>query len=261
MTLRAVRAGRGTTVVLLHGYGESLMSWRGLFDRLAAHADVIALDLPGFGLSEKPPSGYGTVPLANTVLAAATALGADSFVLVGHSLGGAVAAAASLQAPGRVSGLVLIDPAGVAAPPLLPDTATPGGDAARLTIAEYEAQRTRFAAVHDPAWLAEDPADSTYLPASDAAYRHSLIAVLQEFDFAFLTDERARRIRLPTLIVWGAYDAVFPVTHGRWLLDRLPASRLVILERAWHRPHVERPAETADTVVAFLRALGMGSSP
>lgn len=254
LSLRSVRSGSGTPVILLHGFGESLLTWRGLFDLLAAHADVIALDLPGFGLSTKPPTGYGVEQLANTVLAASSAMGVDSFVLVGHSLGGAVAAAVALEAPGRVIALVLVDPAGVGTPEMLPDSGSLGMSAARAAVAEYEAQRTRFAMAHDPGWLAEDSADLAYLPAQDPRYRAALTAVLREFDFGFLTADRAARLSVPTLIIWGAFDAVLPLAHGRWLAERVPGARLVVIDRAWHRPQVERPAETADTVLAFLNA-------
>ncbi len=262
LTLRAVRSGRGPSVVLLHGYGESLIAWRGLFDRVATHADVTAFDLPGFGLSSKPESGYATEQMADAVLRATLTLGIERFVLVGHSLGGAVAVAAALAAPERVAGLVLLDPAGVAAPALLPDT-TPStaGSGVRTAIAEYEAQRTRFSAVHDPAWLSESDSELAYLPAVDPTYRGALTAVLREFDFAFITADRAQRLMQPTIVFWGALDAVVPRTQGEWLREQLPHARLVVFSRAWHRPHMERPAETADSILAFLRGLPTVDSP
>jgi pimeloyl-ACP methyl ester carboxylesterase len=241
--------------VLLHGYGESLVAWRGLFDRLAAHADVTAFDLPGFGLSSKPRNGYGTEQMAGSVLSAASALGLDSFVLIGHSLGGAVAVAAALAEPRRVRALVLIAPAGQASPPLLPDSTGAVSATSRALIAEYEAQRTRFTPVHDPAWLEEPQADAGYLPASDPAYRASLAAVLREFDFAYLTPARIAALHRPVLLIWGVHDRVVPLAQGESLAARIPASRLLAFSRTWHRPHVERPAETADSILSFVRAL------
>ncbi len=261
LSLRAVRAGRGPSVILLHGYGESLMAWRGLFDRLAAHADVVALDLPGFGLSAKSRNGYGTDLLGASVLAAASNLGIDSFVIVGHSLGGAVAVAAARAAPQRVRALVLVAPAGAATPSLLPARDGAVSATARAVIAEYETQRTRFTSVHDPAWLAEPAADSAYLPAGDPAYRASLSAVLREFDFAYLTSERAGEVRQPILLVWGEFDRVLPLEQGESLATYFPSARLMVLPRTWHRPHVERPAETADSILAFVSSLGLHRSP
>lgn len=256
-----MRSGRGPSVILVHGYGESLVAWRGLFDRLAAHADVVALDLPGFGLADKPPAGYTTEALGTAVLAAATAMRIDSFVIVGHSLGGAVAVAAALAAPSRIRALVLIDPAGVSSPAMLPDSVGAVAASARAAIAEYEAQRSRFTSVHDPAWLGEDSVAAAYLPADDPAYRAALEAVLREFDFAYLVPERLRQLVRPTLILWGAYDRVVPVAQGTLLQRELPAARLVVFARTWHRPHVERPVETADSVLSLLRTLEESSHP
>lgn len=252
LTLRYVRAGAGPTVVLIHGYGESLVAWRAVFENLSPHADVIALDLPGFGLSSKQPGGYANDSLAATVAAALTALGVRQAVLVGHSLGGAVAVATALTAPSLVRALVLVDPAVVGAPMGLPDSLTGGG--MRTAIAEYEAQRTRFNAPHDAQWLAESDSALDYLPAADSAYRVSAGAVLAQFDFAYLTPERARRLVQPALILWGEYDPVLPIAAGRALAASLPNARFQVIGRSWHRPQVERPAETARFIIDFLRA-------
>lgn len=265
LRLRYVRAGRGPAVVLLHGYGESLIAWRGVFDQLSAGADVIALDLPGSGLSEKPAAGYQTDSLAAAVLAALATLGVRRAVLVGHSMGGAVAAAAALAAPERVAALVLVDPAVMSAP-LVPDTGRVDAtrDAARSAIAEYEAMRTHFGSPHDPAWLAESDSALAYLPAQDSAYRTALTAVLREFDFGYVTPERARQLRQPVLVLWGEYDTVVPIADGRRLAELLPNARFEMIARSWHRPHVERPGETAAAILGFLRAFpasGARSAP
>ncbi len=254
LRLRAVRAGSGPAVLLLHGFGESLISWRGLFDSVARAADVIALDLPGFGLSSKPPTGYATDSLALAVLMALDALGIERAVLVGHSLGGAVAAAAALLRPNRVAGLVLVDPAVVLTPWIVPtqgrqDAAVEG---LRAAIAEYEALRPRFTPPHDRDWLEEDDSAAAYAPSDDPAYRIALQSVLREFDFSFLGGPRADSVRAPTLIVWGEFDQLIPVTVGERLAAAIPRARFEVVGRAWHRPHVERPNAVAGLIVRFL---------
>lgn len=257
VNLRAVRAGHGPSVLLLHGYGESLVSWRAIFDRLAQTADVVALDLRGFGLSSKPDSGYDTETLARDVLEALSQLQMDRAVLVGHSLGGAVASAAALLAPDRVRALVLIAPAVVSAPGVVPDQSSReiAVEQVRAAIAHYEALRTRFTPPHDPAWLAEPPSALTYVPGDDPAYRASLAAVLREFDFAYLTPERRQQLRIPVLLIWGAYDPLFPISGGRMLEAALPRAKLVEVARAWHRPHIERPDTVATVIAQFVRSL------
>ena len=260
LRLRYVRAGRGPTVVLVHGFGESLLAWRSVFDRLAEDHDVIALDLPGFGLSSKPATGYATDSLAQDLLGALDALRVRRAVLVGHSMGGAVVAAAALADTARVQAVVLLDAALVGAPAPVTDARRgfTSGAGAGAAIAEYEALRTRFAAPHDPGWLAEPDSARRYTPAGDDSYRTAVQAVLREFDFDYLTDERASRWRTHTLVLWGQYDEVFTVARGRRLADRLAGSRFEIVPRTWHRPHEERPEETGAALERFLQGLQVG---
>ena len=256
LRLRFVRAGTGTPVVLLHGYGESLLSWEGVFDRLARGADVIAVDLPGFGLSSKPASGYTADSMATVVLAFLDRLDLRRVVLVGHSLGGVVATAVAVRDPLRVLALALVDPA-LVTPWALAETSDSSrtGASVRRVIAEYEMLRGRFGGVHDGNWMAEDSGAASYQPASDPAYANALAAVLREFNFAFLTQAGARRLTMPVKLIWGALDPVIPVQTGRVLAERLPDATLVVLPRTWHRPQTERPAEVARIIAGFVRAI------
>lgn len=261
--LRGVRAGRGPAVVLLHGYGESLIAWRGVFDRLAASFDVTAFDLRGFGLSGKPYSGYTTETMARDALAVLDDLGVGRAVLVGHSLGGTVAAAAALIAPQRVRALVLLAPA--IAPPhgVLAETGEPDGPALwmRNAVARYEALRTRFSPPHEPAWLAESPSAVRYIPGDDPEYLRALSAVLREFNFGYVDSTRRRQLEMPVLLVWGRFDPLFPVRIGRRLVSELPSGRLVEIPRSWHRPHVERPDTIATVIAQFVASLPLDPVP
>ncbi len=254
LRLRYVRSGHGETVVLLHGYGESLLAWRAVFDELARRHDVVALDLPGFGLSSKPDSGYETDSLAQLVGAFMQALDIRTADVVGHSMGGAIAAALAANGPDRVAKLVLLDAAVVGAPAAIPDRelSSSAAGATRSAVAAYEAIRTRFNAPHDPAWLAESDSSLAYVPADDPAYRDALSAVLRQFDFGYLTPDRARRISAPTLVLWGEYDQVFGVEQGRAVASRIPGARFEVIARCWHRPHEEQPGATADAIIRFL---------
>jgi lipase len=101
--------GRGETLVALHGLTASYMSFTGVADRLAGRRAVFALDLRGRGDSDKPAGPYGMVQHARDVATAMRAMGLGPSVIVGHSMGGFVAAALAAQEPELVSGLVLID--------------------------------------------------------------------------------------------------------------------------------------------------------
>jgi pimeloyl-ACP methyl ester carboxylesterase len=256
LRVRFVRAGAGTPVVLLHGYGESLLAWQMVFDPLAREADVIAMDLPGFGLSSKPSSGYTADSMALVVTALLDRLGLRRVILVGHSLGGVVATALAVRDPSRVLAMALIDPA-LVTPWALAETSDSSrtGASLRQVIASYEQVRGTFGGAHDGNWMAEDGAAAAYQPSGDPAYASALSAVLQGFDFAYLTRDRARRLTMPISLIWGALDPVIPVETGRVLALTLPNATLVVLPRTWHRPQAERPSEVARILVDFVKTV------
>src|SRR6266571_1209063 len=112
--LRYVESGNGPSVVLIHGFGGSIYGWRRTIEPLAAAGfHVVAFDAKGFGFSDKPAHGYSNGDYARLVLALVDSLHLPDPVLVGHSMGGAIAAEAALRAPDRIRGLVLVDAAGL----------------------------------------------------------------------------------------------------------------------------------------------------
>jgi pimeloyl-ACP methyl ester carboxylesterase len=91
VSVRAVEAGTGPpTIVLLHGFGEHLLTWRGILDPLAVDARVVALDLPGFGGSDKPAGPWSVEAMTDRVIAFLAAWTEPPVTLVGHSMGGQI---------------------------------------------------------------------------------------------------------------------------------------------------------------------------
>lgn len=131
--------GRGGTVVALHGLTASYLSFAGVAERLAGRRAVFALDLRGRGDSDKPPGPYGMAQHARDVAAAMRAMGLGPSVILGHSMGGFVAAALAAQEPELVTGLVLID--GGYAPAIAAGTPQQGLDAA-LALRITQLQQT-----------------------------------------------------------------------------------------------------------------------
>ena len=109
--LRYVRAGSGPAVVLVHGFGSSLYTWKDVIPALAVGHDVVALDLPGFGASDQP-ADLSFEDLPRAVLGLMDRLGIGKAALVGNSMGGATVAIVAAEKPDRVDALVLIDAAG-----------------------------------------------------------------------------------------------------------------------------------------------------
>jgi len=256
MRWRALRGGRGdTTVVLLHGYGEHLLTWRGIFDPVARRYRVLAVDLPGFGISDKPKGPYTLAAQTERVRALLDRWTEGPLVLVGHSMGGAIATATALDLPQRVVGVVLIAPAGLA--PGLGRIQDHMGERGRAAVGWWESLRAFITPVHDPTWLSEPPGMADYDPLQDPEYRASAARVLAEFDFAALGD-RFGELRQPVLVLWGRNDPVIPFETGEHLARLLPCNRFAPLP-ALHRPQAERPDTVASLVLAFLARPGCKS--
>ena len=250
--VRAVVAGKGEpTLVLIHGFGDHLMTWRAIFDRLAVHHRVIAFDLPGFGVSEKPDAKYTLEAMTDRVRSLVSNI-EGPLVLVGHSMGGEIALNTALALPDRVAALVLIAPAGF-------DVGLAGIADSITTrraaiIAIWEAARSSILPVHDPEWLGEPRSRRDYDPSFDPAYRASTSAILEQFDFEGI-GRRAAGFKGPVFLIWGSADPVVPIRVADSVLKVLPCAHLEVLEHAFHRPQVERPDTVAALIVRFLDGL------
>jgi pimeloyl-ACP methyl ester carboxylesterase len=147
LQLRVLRAGKGdTTLLLLHGYGESLLTWRLIIDPLARHYRVVALDLPGFGLSDKPDTIYNVAAYLSWLEDFADRQINGPIVAVGHSMGGQLAAQLALARPARIVAAVLVDPAGAGINPVLTDSA----GAASTSAQWFAAAMAYVLPMHDP---------------------------------------------------------------------------------------------------------------
>ena len=246
--VRTVRAGKGEpTLLLLHGYGESLTTWRAVFDRLAAHSRVIAIDLPGFGGSAKPDTSYSLATFTARLSSFIDRWTTGPVTVVGHSMGGELAAALALARPDRIKVVVLIAPAGYRIGLSgIADTMYP---AKARRVGHYLAYRSFITPIHDPGWLAEPDSAADYDQTGDTAYAKSAARVLEDFDFRALKD-RFSELTQPTLLLWGGNDPVVPFAVGDTLSRLIPCVRFVAFPTAFHRPH----AETPDTVLAVIRA-------
>lgn len=255
VSVRAVRAGTGdTTLLFLHGYMESLLAWRPFVDHFARGYRVVALDIPGSGESDKPAGPY--------TLAAQEARLSDFLdrwttgpvVVVGHSMGGELAADLAIARPDRVVAAVLVAPAGWGLADRL-DSLRPGTIAAIGWAAAVAG--TTILPVHAPRWLAEPADRARYDPLTDPAYREAAAAVMREFDFAALADS-GPRLRQPVLLIWGREDPTIPFPVGERVARALPCVDFIPLDRTLHRPHESDPDTVISLMTRFLRRPACG---
>ncbi len=244
-------------LLLLHGFANSLQSFRALGPALAGDAHVVAVDMPGFGLSAKPaPHDYSNEAQAAAVLDFARRIELGPYVVVGHSLGGAVAQHVALQSP-DVTGLVLLNPGilstGVGAVGKLGVFPMPRVFARMFGNREFRAMLLRKSYV-DPSVVTEQVVDDLMLGARAEGYLAGMSSMMGQYAEGREVPLLAR-LRVPTLIVWGVQDRNKPPGESRKLQSMIAGSRLVEVVQAGHYVHEEAPAEVAAAIRADLARL------
>jgi len=253
----------GRPLLLVHGGSLSLFSWELWVQCLQSSMHIITVDLPGHGLTGTTADGdYGPAALQAFVEAFTRALGLDErFVLVGHSMGGHVAWRFALEHPERLAGLVLIAPGGVAA------LGGPQGQSARLVRRPGGAMLLRAllsrgrmasalrAVVFDPSVITPAMTDRQWDLNCRPGTFDATIARLRNASFDPVMVQRLKEISLPTLILWGRDDIVFPVSQAGQFTGAIPSARLVVYEDCGHLPMQECPVRSAEELVAFTSAL------
>ncbi len=255
--LRLIDSGNGTPVVFIHGFGASIYGWRyQLPPAVTAGYRVVAFDNRGFGFSDKPAHGYTNAAYAHLVVSLLDSLGIASAVLVGHSMGGAIAAEVALTYPDRVRGLVLIDAAGygVRWPGVLKLARWPQvGAVVTRFRARWITGRILRSTFADPSKVTEADVDQYYAPVPDPAYGRALRGVLREFRFDSLGGGRLGGVLAPTLILWGDADRWIPLRDGTRFARELPRSEFVVVAHTGHDAAEESPEQVNRQLLGFLK--------
>jgi len=230
--VRYMEAGQGAPLVHLHGAGGLRLT--PAHDLLARRFHVVAFEMPGFGLSPENTKTRSMPELASTMARAAQALGLDTFNLMGTSFGGKTALWLAVQAPERVTALVLEAPAAI----------RPEGTEAPSGTPEEMARR-----------LYAHPERLPALPAVDPAVRAKTQALVQRLrgpgrDSEL--EEKLRTLPTPTLVLFGTLDGVIPPAMGRIYKDLILGSHLVFVYDAGHAIGAERPEAFVEVVGDFL---------
>jgi pimeloyl-ACP methyl ester carboxylesterase len=230
-----VEAGAGgETVVLLHGLSGSARWWQRNLPALSAARRVLVPDLIGFGRSRVRGARLPDVPTLARGLAAWIASAADGPVhLGGHAMGGHLAIHLAAEHAELVRRLVLVDAAGI--PP-------PIGARALLRLAYEAAPPRRWG---DPRFLPVIWTDAVLTGPTTVV--RGLLHILRDDARPLLP-----RIHAPTLVVWGARDGLIPLANARLLRDGIAGARLLVIDRAYHNPMVDRPREFDAAVLRFL---------
>ena len=242
--------GSGEVVLFLHGMGFSRAIWNTSVKAASKYYTTCALDLPGFGDSDKPVSNYGLSFFVNFIKDFMSVTGIDNAAIVGVSMGGAIAACFAGKNPGMVSRLVLTAPIGLT--PLY--KGLPGlplvGSSMYLLMSRSKGLFMRYA---ESMFYNTGAVDQDILRQERArlklpSYRAALTRNAKNLSVVDSTYEASlKSVRAPTLIVWGRNDMIAPLPDAYRHQDRIRGSELAIIEKCGHMPPMEK-------AVAFNRA-------
>ena len=250
--------GTGTPLVLIHGYTSSTYSWKDVFDPLSKNFRVIAVDLKGFGFSGKPDGDYTRHAQAVLVAHLLDHLKIEKAWACGSSMGGEVALNFALMTPRRVLGLILIDSSGVNVPgagslapryllvpvlgPLLTALALTSDKLVREGLEKSFYDRTK---------VTDDRVAYYYRPLQTRDGQLAALRARTQAD-QFPIEQDLSRINVPTLIIWGAQDALLPLEAGRKMNSLIKGSELLVLQSCGHLPQEEMPARVVGEITRFI---------
>ena len=240
--------GSGPVLVLVHGLGGDADQWAFCYEALSAAHRVIALELLGFGRSDKPSISYRIAGFVEVLQCFLQALGIERASLLGHSLGGWIIAAFAVEHPERVDRLILNDANGIDKGTVkLPFDLRLSSHAQMRVFLEsmfYNKDLVTDALV--------DLSYSQHLERGDGATIASVIETFRVPDEKL--EPRLGKLTAPTLLLWGEQDALTPLAMAQEFQRLIRGSQLEAIPECGHFPCLEKPAEFSRRVLEFLQS-------
>lgn len=243
VSVRTLRAGKGAPLLFLHG-AAGLPQWNPFFELLSSKYDVIVPEHPGFGKSEAPSTLRNVADMAMYYLDFIEQFDSDDLHVVGHSLGGWIAAEVAVRSSARLKTLSLLSPAGLRV------KGVPMGD--NFIWNPEETARNLF---HDQSFaermLAHQPTEEE----ADIALTNRFMAVRLGWEPRWYNPALINwlhRVKAPTLVLWGDSDKLFPKDYIEPWKNAIPGAKAEIIEQCGHLPHVEKAQVTAQKIMSFV---------
>ena len=241
-------------ILLVHGYGSSIASYRPIISELQRHHRVIAIDLPGFGQSDRRAGDYSPEALADVLAKVINHKGVEKVHLVGHSWGGSIVLAFALKYPEKLAKLVVIS-GWVFEEQVLPFMRwadVPGlGETVYGMHYRQLAGEKLYLNFYDPSFVTAQVVDEVEKNLARPGTVAAALAAARGMHFA-AREKRHKDIVVDTLLLWGAEDQVSRPVFGARLSRELPHARLITLPACGHIPMIECRGPTAAALVDFL---------
>lgn len=255
--------GQGPALLLLHGFSDALQTWDGWVAAVNDHYRIIRPDLPGFGLTGPLKEGeYSKEGYIRFIDQFITKLNLPKVILVGNSLGGAIAWNYALRYPEKVDRMILIDPAGyplsipfplkIVSIPVLKHIST-------LITPRFMFQLSLEQVLGDSRMVTPEMVNRFYELNLRPGNRAALVAVMDNLkqlneDPAFC--KAIAGIQTPTLLLWGEKDRWIPVSQVKLWQRDLPGIQTIVYQGVGHVPQIEIPGRSAADVHQWLVAAG-----
>ncbi len=255
--------GQKPAVVLIHGFASSIEAWGTIIPDLVKGHRVLALDLKGFGWTDRPEGDYSPAAQARIVLGLMAQRGIDRAALVAHSWGSSVALQVAMQKPESVTRIAMYD-AWVYEAQLPAFFHWSRADGVGETLfglyyKERPAEKISLA-FFDKSYVTEELVDSVENAMDRPGTVAAALAAVRGQRYAHV-EHKYRKIVKPTLLMWGREDTVTPVAFGERLARDLPNARLEIYPRCGHFPMLEAKEASTRELVAFLSEVDAPAEP
>jgi pimeloyl-ACP methyl ester carboxylesterase len=259
LNIHVLVAGNGIPVVLIHGFMGMAYDWRFNIQELGKYFSVYALDLPGFGYSDKPLSfDYTSNGYAEFIASFLDTYRIEQAVLVGNSMGGQIALMSCVKYAERVAGLVLIDSGGYPQsveflPFKLLKVPVIGEISMALINRAIIKIMLKKGIYFDGSFATDEVIDSYYGAYYTANARRMPLLIIRNImkDEVYITS-RLIDIKCPTLIIWGAEDRVISPSRAEMFGRDIDNSSIVMIPQAGHMPQIERSKAVNKAVIGFL---------
>ena len=251
-----------TPLLLIHGTSSSLRTWDGVTAQLKNQYRIIRFDLPGFGLTGPNPNhDYSTRYYNEVIDSLLRALQISRVIIVGNSLGGAIATQYAIYQPGKVRGLVLVDAAGL--PPAKKTKGAIGFKLAQMPVINQLltiitprvlVKKSLQDAYGDTGKVTDSLTAQYFDMLTREGNRKALVDRMRQgwqvTDGNFLT-----KVEAPTLIVWGSKDRLIPVENAALFQQKIKNSQVHIWDNLGHVPMEEDPIEFSDILKKWVMQL------
>lgn len=245
---------KNTPILLLHGFDSSLLEFRRLLPLLATTNETWAVDLLGFGFTQRPTDiSFGIDTIKTHLYYFWKTYISKPVILVGASMGGATAIDFALAYPEAVAKLILIDSAGLTKQPIVGKFMFPPLDYLATEFLRQPKIRKNIsqAAYYDKSFASLDAQTCAALHLKCEGWNRALIAFTKSGAYgSFLP--RLKEIQQQTLIIWGKEDRILGTKDAEKFKKAISNSHLVWIDQCGHVPHLEKPQITAEAIDSFM---------